>query len=123
MTDSLFYTHYWNMVARDVVEEVRDFFIHKNLPMNLDKANIVLLTKKSNSISVNDYRPINLCNFVYKIIMKLSANRLKALLPKMVSPLQSVFVGGRVITNNSIVTHEILTHNEQEERQWGVNVP
>lgn len=34
------------------------------------------------------YRPISLCNFSYKFILKVMANRLRLVSPKLVSPLK-----------------------------------
>ncbi|XP_037496859.1 uncharacterized protein LOC105637737 [Jatropha curcas] len=53
-----------------------------------------------------DLRPIALCQVLYKIISKMYANRLKAILPKIISPTQSACVLGRHIQDNSIIASE-----------------
>ena len=55
-----------------------------------------------------DYRPIALCSTHYKIIAKILCQRLKPVLPTLVSPHQSAFVAGRSISDNVLITHEIL---------------
>ena len=56
-----------------------------------------------------DYRPISLCNGVYKIIAKSLANRLKPHLPDYIDPAQQAFIEGRRISDNIIIAQEI-TH-------------
>lgn len=78
------------------------------MPLILNKTNLCLVSKVEQPSSTNDFRPISLCNFIYKIISKLLACRLKKLLPRLLYLLQSAFVYGRVISDNTIITQEVI---------------
>ncbi|KAK3205157.1 hypothetical protein Dsin_019203 [Dipteronia sinensis] len=53
-------------------------------------------------------RHISLCNTIYKVISKIIVQRLRNLLPRLVSPNQVAFVLGRHIQDNIIVAQEVL---------------
>eukprot|EP00253_Pinus_taeda_P006633 PITA_06633 len=65
------------------------------------------------------FRPIALCNVIYKIISSLMAKRLKPLLEKLISPEQTGFVEGRQILDGLVVTQEII-HSMKTKKQKGM---
>jgi hypothetical protein len=104
----LFYKTYWHIVGINVVNAVRDFFLSGKMHKEVNNSLIVLIPKIQNPTSFNHFRPISLCNVVYKIIAKILVNRLRPLLPKLISPCQSAFVPGRWIAENEVVVQELL---------------
>lgn len=69
---------------------------------------IALIPKTNSPTQTSHYKPISLCSTIYKIISKILVNRLRSLLDRLVSPFQTVFVPGRSIHDNIMLTHEIM---------------
>jgi hypothetical protein len=76
---------------------------------------VVLIPKVKNPSRIKDLMPISLCNVLYKLISNVLANRLKLILPEVISPNQSAFVPGHLITDNVMVAYEI-SHYMQNKR-------
>ena len=51
----------------------------------MNYTHIALIPKKNNPQLISVYRPINLGNVVYRIVSKVLANRIKNLLPQIIS--------------------------------------
>lgn len=69
---------------------------------------IALIFKVNNSINILDFRPISLYNVIYKLVLKVLINRLKQILPHIISNNQSVFMPRCLITDDIIVAYETL---------------
>jgi hypothetical protein len=105
-----FYVATWAWIGQDVVQLVRNFFQTGIMTAHINDTHIALIPKKLVPLVPPDYRPISLCNVIYKIIVKCLAKRLKPHLPDFVHPSQQAFIEGRRISNNIIIAQEI-THS------------
>lgn len=76
-----FYKDNWPVVGKEVFSAIKNFFSLGFIIPTVNSTFIALVPKKSNSTLESDYRPISLCNVLYKIISKVLANRLKIILP------------------------------------------
>jgi hypothetical protein len=113
-----FYQHNWEILHNEVCDAIKYFFESCSLDASINATVIALIPKSKNPLSVVDYRPISLCNVIYKLISKVLANRLKVILPYIVSDSQSAFVSGRLITDNIIAAYETL--HTMQTRMWGI---
>ena len=88
------------------------------IPASFNSTFIALIPKSDNALSLNDFRPISLCNCVYKIISKVIAIRLKAILSEQISAEQFGFLEGHQIHEAIGVAQEGL-HSIKTKRLKG----
>lgn len=75
---------------------------------SLNSTFIVFIPKNCNADFVNNFRPISLCNILYKFVSKVITNKLKLIMHAIIFSNQSVSILGRLITDNIMVAHELL---------------
>lgn len=105
---SRFFKSTWNIVGQDVCLAIKDFFDNGTLLKETDNTIISLVPKVPTPSKVNDFRPISCCNVLYKCISKLISDRIKVSLDHIVSENQSAFVPGRSISDNILLTQELM---------------
>ena len=110
-----FFQHFWSTSSMVVTKTVLDFLNFEISPPNFNDTHITLIPKIKEPKKITDYRPISLCNVVYKIASKAISNRLKQILPSIISDTQSAFVHGRLITDNVLVAFETMHHISQKK--------
>lgn len=103
-----FYQPYWHVVGEEVCSTTLSFLNDSVFDESINSTYIVLIAKTSNPTRLSDFWPINLCNVIYKLISKVIVNRLKQILPRIVSSSHSAFILGRLITDNIIMAYKAL---------------
>ena len=82
---SNFFHHFWDMVKEEVVESVKESRIKRGVLKAFNATFLTLIPKEVGAESPDKFRPIALCNVIYKIISRVIANRLKPLLPNLIA--------------------------------------
>lgn len=95
-------------MRQSIFRFVRDVFI---CPEHIRQVNHTLLTlvpKCNDPPRIVQSRLVALCNVMYKVVTKVLSNRLKIILPKVISYSHSSFVQSRHTTDNAIILQEIV---------------
>ena len=87
-----FFQKFWPVVRDSVIEEVKEVFVSKKVLDYLNRTLITLIPKIQGPETLGNYRPISLCNTVYKVVTKIIVARLRPYLDKLISPMQTAFV-------------------------------
>ncbi|CAJ2659660.1 unnamed protein product [Trifolium pratense] len=103
-----FFQQFWHLCGDDVFTATKDWLQRGYFPSSLNETNICLIPKCESPITMKDFRPISLCNVLYKMVSKVLANRLKLVIEKCISEEQSAFVEGRSIIDNALIAIEII---------------
>ncbi|KAG5524001.1 hypothetical protein RHGRI_030865 [Rhododendron griersonianum] len=107
---SSFFQQNWEIVGQDLIVAVQHFF-HKGFMLKEWNSTTLTLVPKMPSLSMaKDFRPIACCNVVYIVI----ANRMQSVLPLVIGPTQSVFIKGRSIVDNVLLTHELIRNYHRD---------
>jgi hypothetical protein len=103
-----FFQKHWDLCGGEVTNAVLRILRGGDSPEGINKTFMVLIPKVASPEELGQFRPISLCNVIYEIASKVLANRIKVILPEIISEEQSAFVLGRQITDNIITAYECL---------------
>ena len=104
-----FFCSTWNVVGSDMVNVVQDFFRNPSMLRQLNATVITLIPKTPGAAKLSDFRPISLCNTVYKVISKLLSERLQWITPIAVQRNQVGFIKGRLLSENILLAAELVS--------------
>jgi len=116
---ALFFQHHWHIVGKDITCFVLDILNGVSIPGKVNNTFITLISKIKALNTPKDFRPISLCNVIYKLVSKVLVNRLKSILPSIIHEGQSAFVPGHMITDNILVAFEHFHYMKKKRRNGG----
>jgi hypothetical protein len=104
----IFFQRFWHIVGDSITAYLEEIFQKRTIPQKLNETLVCLIPKVGKPKLIQQFRPIGLCNTIYKAITKVLVNRLKPYLSDVVHPLQASFVPGRKASDNVILVQEII---------------
>ncbi|GAU49883.1 hypothetical protein TSUD_408220 [Trifolium subterraneum] len=116
---TLFYHNYWDILGKEISDLSLNVLNNNGDPTPLNNTHICLIPKCNNPSSPNDFRPISICNVTLKIITKTLTNRIKLVLPDVISYNQGAFIDGRLITDNTLMASDIFHYLKHTNRKNG----
>jgi hypothetical protein len=91
----VFFRQYWHILGEDIYEMINQAFTTGQFNPTLAETLICLIPKVDCPKHFKDFRPISLCNTLYKLVTKILVNRLRPMLDSIIGPFQSSFLPGR----------------------------
>jgi exonuclease III len=110
-----FYKQFWPELKDYYVNSINYSFEKGELTELQKQGIITLLPKPGKDLNeLSNWRPISLLNVDYKIVTKAIANRIKKVLPNLISEEQTGFLKGRYIGENVRLIFETIEYVQQK---------
>ncbi|XP_026435797.1 uncharacterized protein LOC113333589 [Papaver somniferum] len=116
----MFYKACWEIIQHDFINVVQYCWKRKYIPKGLNSKFLVILPKVQGAKKPNQFRPISLSNFSYKVFTKIISLRMASLMNKLVSPQQVAYIKGINIHEKIFLASELV--NEMKKKRRGGNL-
>ena len=114
-----FYKTFWESIKYDVSQILNNILSTLSLTESQSLAIIVLHPKSGNAHLLSDWRPISLMTCDYKLLTKVFANRLKCLVPEVISR-EQYCCPGKTIVDCNLVMRDVLCYCNEHSIQGAV---
>lgn len=104
----IFFQSQWDIIGSSVCDLVRKVYLNPDMVCNLNETLVVLIPKVQYPETLNQSRPISLCNVVYKIVTKVVTNRFRRHMASLIAPHKCSFIPGRHNSENIVIAQEIF---------------
>eukprot|EP00253_Pinus_taeda_P030972 PITA_30972 len=112
------FLHFFEQIGAEITEVVEESRLKGVIYRPFNSTFISLIPKKDDPESFEDFRPISLCNCIYKIISKVIALRIAPILSRNISMEQFGFLDGRQIHEAIGVAQEVI-HSVKMKKKKG----
>ena len=100
---ALFFQTHWSSLGPSIIQVIQEIFERLTIPPNGGITNLVLIPKVAHPELITQFRPINICNTLYKLLSRIIVHRLKPFMAEAINPCQAGFVSGRRMSDNIII--------------------
>ena len=114
-----FYIRHWYLLKDVVCDAIHTFLEGGEMPEIVNSTVLVLIPKIKNPQDLTQYRPISLCNVLYKLASKVLALRLRPVLDDIIAEEQSAFVPGRLISDDVLTAYECIHYLKKKKGKSG----
>eukprot|EP00253_Pinus_taeda_P030029 PITA_30029 len=111
---------FFDIIGTNLLRIIEDCRRRRRMSEGLNSTFIALISKADKPSIFDDFRPISLCNCIYKINAKIIANRLRPILSLHIYPEQFSFLQKRQIHEAVGIAQELL-HTVQLKKLKGLN--
>ena len=115
-----FYKEFYPLPKKDLEEIFKKvLFTLKTTPKTWNEAIIILIPQETEKLDELKYwRPISLLCTDYKILAKINSNRLKKILPEIMSIEQNCLVPQRTIFNNLFLIRDLIKYTTEKNNNF-----
>ena len=113
-----FYKMFWVKLKFFILRSVNETFLDKELMITARQCQITCLPKGDKPREfLKNWRPISLLNVTYKLISATLANRLKQVLPNIISETQTGFLQHRFIGESTRLIYDLMSYAEEHNQK------
>ncbi|XP_040960314.1 uncharacterized protein [Gossypium hirsutum] len=113
---TFFFQRYWNIVGPEVTQICLSVLQGQDELSAINRTRIILIPKIDKLSNMTLFRPISLCNVIYKIIVKVLVLRMSETLGNCINEAQGAFNPGRLISDNVLIAYEVLHSLKMKKR-------
>eukprot|EP00253_Pinus_taeda_P029977 PITA_29977 len=114
------FLHFFDLIGSEITDVVEESRLKGEIYRPFNSTFIALIPKKDEPENFEDFRPISLCNCIYKIIAKVIAIRIVPILSRNISMEQFGFLDGRQIHEAIGVAQEVIHSVKQKKKKGAV---
>eukprot|EP00253_Pinus_taeda_P035349 PITA_35349 len=114
------FLHFFDLIGSEITDVVEESRLKGEIYRPFNSTFIALIPKKDDPGTFEDFRPISLCNCIYKIIAKVIAIRIVPILSRNISMEQFGFLDGRQIHEAIGVAQEVIHSVKQKKKKGAV---
>ena len=105
---ALFFQTNWSRLGPSIIQVIQDIFTQHTLPPSWGDMNLALIPKVAHLEVITQFRPISLCNTLYKLLSCIIVNQLKPYMVEVINPCQAGFMPRRRTSDNIIIMQEVI---------------